>query len=474
MTIDGSMLSNDIVNYSNVLYHTGNGTLTIQNLALTGGHESHKMIDGLGGCVYSKGSVTLENSNVASCSVYSEYVTAKGGGIYAKGNVSLTDSTVSGNTATGSAQGYGGGIWAGGEITLSNSFVTGNDATAFGNALGGGMLGNGKIGVYFSTVNLNSATSNGAALAAGGGIQANADLTLWHSQLKYNSLTSGATAQGAGAFADGVFYASYSSIEYNSSIGTSALGSGLHLSDSATLANTTVSGNSTTGSYAAIDAFTVSPAGKTLLMRNSTVSSNTADTKVGGLYSNFGETKFYNSTIAFNTAVDGSSSPGVVVSGSFGANAVTLQSTILSNNTYGSNELDLSVTAPMSVTFNPGPAPNLVRATLANNLPSGTIFGLCPLLGPLRNNGGLTKTHALLSTSAAIDAGSNVLVDPNTMLPYAYDQRGSADSNGGFVDYLRVSGPTGQMNPQADIGAYEVQQDDIVFNAGFDGCPVLF
>jgi hypothetical protein len=25
----------------------------------------------------------------------------------------------------------------------------------------------------------------------------------------------------------------------------------------------------------------------------------------------------------------------------------------------------------------------------------------------------------------------------------------------------------------SDIGAYEVQQDEIVFNAGFDGCPAL-
>ena len=38
------------------------------------------------------------------------------------------------------------------------------------------------------------------------------------------------------------------------------------------------------------------------------------------------------------------------------------------------------------------------------------------------------------------------------------------------MDYLRVSGPIGDPNPVADIGAYEVQQDDILFNMNFDGC----
>jgi hypothetical protein len=58
----------------------------------------------------------------------------------------------------------------------------------------------------------------------------------------------------------------------------------------------------------------------------------------------------------------------------------------------------------------------------------------------------------LLSTSPAIDHGNNIHSAGS-------DQRG----------YARVS----PLNGIADIGAYEVQQDDIVFNAGFDGCPAL-
>ena len=90
----------------------------------------------------------------------------------------------------------------------------------------------------------------------------------------------------------------------------------------------------------------------------------------------------------------------------------------------------------------------------------------CPRLGPLPDNGGFNQTHALLSGSPAIDHGDNVLIDPNTMAPYGYDQRGRALANGEF-DYVRVSGSS------ADVGAYEVQKNDIVFNAGFEGCPTL-
>lgn len=137
----------------------------------------------------------------------------------------------------------------------------------------------------------------------------------------------------------------------------------------------------------------------------------------------------------------------------------------MSNNTSGATDNDLTVINPTFVTFNAGPANNLVRATKVTILPGDTISGTCPLLGPLRDNGGLTRTHQLLSASVAIDAGNDVTIDPlsNPKVPFADDQRGPTVLNG-TRDYPRVSGP------QADIGAYEVQKGDIVFNAGFDGC----
>src|SRR5262249_47966330 len=75
-----------------------------------------------------------------------------------------------------------------------------------------------------------------------------------------------------------------------------------------------------------------------------------------------------------------------------------------------------------------------------NSLLSTDLGGVDPLLGPLQNNGGLTKTMALtprsvrgVGGSPAIDAGANV--------SFSTDQRGSSRNVGQGVD----------------IGAYESQ-----------------
>jgi hypothetical protein len=63
---------------------------------------------------------------------------------------------------------------------------------------------------------------------------------------------------------------------------------------------------------------------------------------------------------------------------------------------------------------------------------SGNVLGADPLLAPLAFNGGPSRTHALLPTSPAIDAGSNPL-------GLTEDQRG----------FPRV------VNGTPDMGAYE-------------------
>jgi hypothetical protein len=79
-------------------------------------------------------------------------------------------------------------------------------------------------------------------------------------------------------------------------------------------------------------------------------------------------------------------------------------------------------------------------------LPPDTL-GAAPLLGPLQDNGGPTRTHALLEGSPAIDTGNNAE-------NLDFDQRGE-----GFARTVGVS---------ADIGAFETQADDIIFRNGFD------
>jgi hypothetical protein len=138
----------------------------------------------------------------------------------------------------------------------------------------------------------------------------------------------------------------------------------------------------------------------------------------------------------------------------------------MSNNTYGATENDLKlVTGAFSITINSGnlaaAANNLVHVTIdPSKLPTDTLSD-CPRLGQLRNNGGLTLTHALLSHSVAIDKGNNTFGS-------LYDQRGPASVNG-VLDYTRFS----DAGPLTDIGAYEVQKNDIVYNDDFDECPPL-
>jgi hypothetical protein len=88
------------------------------------------------------------------------------------------------------------------------------------------------------------------------------------------------------------------------------------------------------------------------------------------------------------------------------------------------------------------------------NIIGGAIHGVIdPMLGPLADNGGPTKTHALLDDSPATDAG-----DPNLVLGHngvpEFDQRGEP--------FTRI------YLGRIDIGAYEAQPDQGHFIADFD------
>ncbi|HST27814.1 MAG TPA: choice-of-anchor Q domain-containing protein, partial [Rudaea sp.] len=196
---------------------------------------------------------------------------------------------------------------------------------------------------------------------------------------------------------------------------------------------------------------------------------NLGTSLVGGMWTNAGTIDVKNSTVAFNSAGSGAVyskhySPGFNID-DLGAyytdishyefKVVTLQSSVFSNNVSGTSTTtadDFGITRFSNL--------NLVGVSGQNNLvfaagyntalPQATVtLGVCPLLGPLRDNGGGTKTHALSSGSFAIDHGNNTV-------PISVDQRGSP--------FLRVSGAA------ADIGAYEVQQADVIFNNGHEGC----
>jgi len=87
------------------------------------------------------------------------------------------------------------------------------------------------------------------------------------------------------------------------------------------------------------------------------------------------------------------------------------------------------------------------------------IFSDSPGLGALANNGGPTQTMALADDSPALNAGDPALaVEPITLLPLNYDQRGPR-----FPRTL----PDGTI----DIGAYQHQGSERVFANGFEPVP---
>ena len=181
----------------------------------------------------------------------------------------------------------------------------------------------------------------------------------------------------------------------------------------ATLTNCTISGNTSknTGMQSGVGGGVDNTAG-TLTLINCTVTGNTAENSGGGI-----------------------SSPG---SGTF-----QLINTIVSNNS-SPNGPDCSGTFVSN-------GYNLIRINggtgFTNNVKHDQVGTVAtprePLLGPLQDNGGPTKTHALLSGSPAIEAGNSSA--SNT------DERGFARP----VDSPSIA----NVGDGSDIGAYEVQAD---------------
>jgi len=260
---------------------------------------------------------------------------------------------------------------------------------------------------------------------------------------------------------------SYSTIRGNTVFGGPAFGGGggLFGRHDVSVLKTTVSGNFSSGNAAGVGAFSgTNGNANTFSLSASTVSGNIALLNAGGSASDASAVKVYNSTIAFNRSNRGAAhgsayAPGFALYAPLQSIVVTLSSSILSQNYFGyspdSTELDFSE-SPLNghtITLTGASGNNLIRVG-----PDPTP-GACPLLGPLRDNGGLTQTHALLSHSPAIDTGSNIL-------NFIQDQRG-ADLGPLPPPYPRVS------HGAADIGACEVNQADVLFNAAFDGCAPL-
>ena len=377
LTIDGA--GGKIIEH--IAFSSSQAALSIADLSIENGAYS----GGLAACINASGGLTLTRVDISDCR------TTGGGPQFAaavnSSRLTMHDSTVTGST--GSTTGTGdtrvvlGAVYAD-TAELVNSTISGNAITSVsgGNGTsyftaGGGLYVRGDATIIDSTISGNSATTTGTGRnAIGGGVFVTGDLSISGSTIDSN------VVDGDGG---GVFKARFSNY---------------------------------------------GDPGTVLTIENSTISGNRA--LRGGGISSARSAVISNSTIAYNEA---RSAAGMLFQPAGQDNMVfEFQSTILALNAtplFNSTASDFGSLGTVQVT-----GANNLFGSMGNTVLPADSLRVRPMLLPLADNGGPTRTHALAEGSPAIDAGNNAA-------GLEFDQRGDG--------FPRVVGAA------ADIGAYEFQ-----------------
>lgn len=174
----------------------------------------------------------------------------------------------------------------------------------------------------------------------------------------------------------------------------------------------------------------------TLTLTGSTLSGNTTGNHGAGIYTGGGTTTITNSTITNNQASIG----GGIYNG---GGTINLKNTIVALNTAFNGDRDIhGAVSSQGYNFIGDPTGAGITGTTTGNQLNAN-----PNLDSLRDNGGPTKTHALLSGSTAIEGGNSGGATT--------DQRGFARP----VDDPAIANASG--GDGSDIGAFEVQPDQL-------------
>lgn len=397
-------------------------TAELRNLVVTGGGAVPE-----GSGIYNLGTLTLTDSTVSANAALS-----RGGGVanHIAATLAVTNCDISGNSSGDSGGGiyndrgaiatlegtavssndasYGGGIGNEGNLVVDRGVISGNDAKN----QGGGIR---NVGTGTSTL-IDSVVSGNTAFFGGGGIHNDngATLVLTTSRVSDND----SDANGGGILSEGILTVTGSTIAGNSSEAGNA--GGLMNFGSAILTDSTISGNRALLLGGGITAF----ADGTVNITNCTISSNFAQDRGGGIFNSATSTlNLAHSTVSGNTAI--------VEASAVGNNATaTAANTIVQGECSGARAI-------VSWGFNiesPGSTCGFTDVTDLPNTPAEDL-----LLGPLRDNGGPTKTHALLDDSDAINHVPKNQCNDVEGDPLSTDQRGE---------------PRGL---ECDVGAFELQ-----------------
>jgi uncharacterized repeat protein (TIGR01451 family) len=269
------------------------------------------------------------------------------------------------------------------------------------------------------------------------------------------TISNGNGSNGAGINNQGILTLNGCAIRGNSAplAGGGIRNDGSNATATLNLINSTVSGN-TAPSFGGGILNTGFQGSATLNIINSTISGNAAPSFGGGVYndgnSGIAILTSTNTTISGNSA--SSSGGGIYNFGNGGTGTVTLRNTILSD-----NQASDASNGPDIFNFNGtvSGSNNVIQTSTGYTISGSNNLNVDPMLEKnagalvLKNNGGPTLTHLLLPSSAAINAGSNANLPPDsfdldgdsdTAEPLPVDQRG----------FARI------VNSTVDIGAVEV------------------
>lgn len=311
-----------------------------------------------------------------------------------KGNATLTFDHVrlTNGTYSSTLDGAGGAcVYATGPVTLKDASISNCQLSSGIGAFGGAIYAN-QLTLTDST--LSGSIAQGPAVYGGGAFTRK--LTMTRSTIRDNTtLATETTSTGGGAFVN--------------------------------FGNTRLYASTISGNYAEYEGGLAATSNASIY--NSTISGNTAS--VAGAMSVTGLLVLDNSTVASNTNTSQFFGSIYVKGG------VVAHSSIVANNCYVGQHCDIQCKNCTIVGSH-----NLIQG--ANVALPGDTIQIDPILGPLTDNGGPTKTHAVLPTSPALETGSNIH-------DYPLDQRGR----------IRTFGTA------PDIGAFEAGSDAI-FADGFD------
>jgi hypothetical protein len=272
---------------------------------------------------------------------------------------------------------------------------------------GAGIVNSGTLAVDDSVISGNS---------SGGGISNEGTMTLNRSTLNGNSGSGvdGYFSIAGGIYNGGLLTVNDSTISDNRAVGNYVCGGGIYNAGTLVINNSTLNGNRASGESNS-NGGGIDNEGGTVVLNNSTLSGNVATTIYG-----------YGGGIANGGCVrDGSPS-----------SSVTLQNSIVADSK-GGNCSGTITSEGYNVSSD--------KSCHLHN--TGDLNNTHPKLGPLKNNGGPTKTNAELLGSPTIDAGN---------------PSGCTDSYG----HLLKTDQRGEPRPgkykhdkRCDMGAFERQTD---------------